>query len=138
MVRKVFNPDAQHVIEALEDNNGHVSTAARSLCVSYSTLNTWLKKHPEVMEVKNELGDVYRNVMLDKAENVVERAMDMADEDIKAALKAAFFVLMQRGDDRGYCHVKDANQDGVVNTQFTAWLGAMRTLKSEPVLAVKE
>lgn len=135
MARKVFNPEPQAVIEALEDNNGHVSTAARSLCVSYSTLNTWLKKHPEVLEIKNELSDVYRNVMLDKAESVVEQAMDMADEDIKAALKAAFFVLMQRGDDRGYCHVKDSNNDGAVNTQFTAWLGAMRTLKSETVVA---
>ena len=99
------------LVNAITKHKGKLSYAARELNIHYVTLRKYTDDKPEIVQLIADLRNGYDVNLLDKAENVLEFAMDKMDTDINAALKSSMFVLNNKGKDRGY-NPPSINQQG--------------------------
>lgn len=81
------------IIEALKRNKGRLIASASDLNCSFPTIDKYIKQDPELVALLADLRRWGGHSRVDKAEDVLEKAMDSADTDIKAALSAAFYTL---------------------------------------------
>jgi transposase-like protein len=80
------------VRKALQEAGGIVAHAARLLGVDRVTVWRWLKRYPELAQVREEA----RERLVDAAEDVIARAVEQGD------VRAAMFVLDRLGWSRGW------------------------------------
>lgn len=87
------------IAERLEKYYGIISATARSLGVDRSNLSRYLQRHPEAWNAHKQA----REKLVDRAEQTLIQAIEGFDNDPKAALDAAKFIMQYMGgDERGY------------------------------------
>lgn len=90
------------IIEALKRQKGRLTYACKDLDCAYETLKRHINKDPELQEIVSQLRNQFDCALLDTAESVLMKGM--AQEDIAQALRASFYVLNNKGAERGYNH----------------------------------
>ena len=101
--------DTSIILDAVKKAKGRVSHVAKALDVSPQTIYRRMAKDPEIKEALDEARNAFDLTMLDAAENTLMLAISKADEDINNALKSTFFILNNKGEERGYSHSNNPN-----------------------------
>ena len=86
---------------ALKNARGRITYAAKVLKVTHNTLRkrvTELGLDDFMSDLRNEFDET----MLDSAEDALEFAISKKEEDGANSLKASFFILNNKGAERGY------------------------------------
>ena len=90
------------VEQALRDCRGLVTYAARKLGVDNAAINYWMRKHPELAQLRDE----HEVAMLDTVENNLWAALERGDS------WATCFVAKTKGRKRGYSEKVDLSVEG--------------------------
>lgn len=103
MPKQAFKLESRYTVseiaERLEKYYGIISATARSLGVDRSNLSRYLQRHPEAWNAHKQA----REKLVDRAEQTLIQAIEGFDNDPKAALDAAKFIMQYMGgDERGY------------------------------------
>lgn len=99
-----WKPPKELVIDILTKNGGLMYYSAAALSVCYDTLKRYIDNDPELIALVQTLRYGFKESLLDKAENVLAKALE--DKDINIGLKAAFYILNNQGRSRGYEGIK--------------------------------
>ena len=92
--------DRDHLILVLKKHKGRIVHTAEEMKISRRTLRKYLDQDEELNDLIAELRTDFEETLLDKSENVLEKALDQ--HDLSHALRSAFFVLDSKGESRGY------------------------------------
>jgi hypothetical protein len=108
------------ICEALKRNKGRLVATAKELNCCFTTLDKNIKKDQELVELVAELRRWGGHGRVDKAEDILDKAMCNADQDIRTALSAAFYTLNtdDMAKERGWGNKlkEDANQPSLDQT----------------------
>ena len=96
-----WNVPKAKIIESIKKFKGRLTYACEELDCAYVTLQKAIKADPELIALVDELRQGYDTKLLDAAESYLVTAMDQKG-DLGNGLKAAFFVLNNKGKERGY------------------------------------
>lgn len=101
------------IVEALKRNKGRLIATAQELDCCFDTIQKYIKKDPDLIELLASLRRGAGHRRVDQAEGILEKAMANADKDIRAALSAAFYTLNtdDMAKERGWGNKKDETQD---------------------------
>lgn len=105
-----FNPKKDYVIEVIYRYNGVLSHCCAAINCRYETLKKYIDKHEDLIALLDEVRHARCEYMLDSAEDVLVQSMENFEEDAKNAIRAAFFVLNNKGKERGYTMQKSLEQ----------------------------
>lgn len=109
----------EELILAIAKFKGKIVRIAKYFEVDRITIYTLLSKYPELKPVLKEYRNARKESLLDSAEDVVEYALEMCKEnDLTNSLKAAFFFLKEKGDERGYKPRDPTEKSGVQTEDF--------------------
>lgn len=126
-----WNPNKTVVLDALKRSDGVITFAAEALGVCRATLFTYVSKHPDVKEFVDSMRYSYDTKLLDGAENVLKKAIEGVDLD--KALKSAFFVLNNKGSERGYSAKNNPNNpSGAIEGQLEQFRKDIASSKEVP------
>lgn len=89
------------IVDTIKLYRGRLLPAAKALKIDRKSLRKYIENDKDLSEMLAELRCDYDENLKDKAEDCLERAMDQTS-DIGNSLKSAFFVLNNKGEDRGY------------------------------------
>lgn len=93
----------QHIIEeAIIKYRGNLRKASAMLGVSDMTMRRRINVTPELQVLLKECRNHLSEYMVDGAEDVLDFAITNREADLGAALKAACFVLNNKGRERGW------------------------------------
>lgn len=93
----------EQIIKAMDGTNGNLSLIAINLNCSWATARKYISENDVLRTIyKSE-----NEKMLDKAENIINQALDNND-DKKTQLETAKWLLATKGYSRGY-NLKDKN-----------------------------
>lgn len=106
--------EKNRIISALKNNKGVITRTCAELNCDPTTLRKRIEKDPELIELLSDLRHNLDTTILDMAENTLMYAMGLQKSDINAALKSTFYVLNNKGRDRGYQRIK-GDEDGSEN-----------------------
>lgn len=98
----------ESVAQALLDSRGIASVAARKLGVSRKSIFDYMDRWPELHEVRDEA----RNVISDKAEDNIVKAVNEGD------LKTSRWWLQHQARDRGYGERLELKHDGEIEIRL--------------------
>ena len=127
------------IVQALKKRHGRLTYAAKDLGCVYITLRKKIDADPELTQMVSDLRNSFDEDLLDSAEDVIKKAMESLS-DLGNALKAAFYVLNNKGKLRGYLHPKvqelegkDAEINEIVRAvrEINAASGAERSKRSK-------
>jgi len=90
------------IIEHLKKSAGRTTHAKLTLNVTYMTLMKRINSDPELKEKLKEIRHEHDENLVDTAEIVLKKLADKADTDPAHALKSAFYILNNKGKERGY------------------------------------
>ena len=94
----------ERMLKALVEEKGIVTYAAEKIGLNRCTHYEWLANSPEYAKKYEALG--LEDLVLDRAEKVVERQLELGDSNFSheraLALNAATFLLKTKGKKRGY------------------------------------
>lgn len=93
---------------ALEENNGNVSAAARSLGCARQSIYDYINKYDEIAEVLDDA----REQIVDKAEEALMRQITHGDTT------AIIFTLKTRGRGRGWGEKIETEHSGTIEYRF--------------------
>lgn len=96
--------------DALHKYHGNATNAAKSLGVCKDTLYRFIKENPELSDELKKARDNAHEYFIDKAENAIDKVLSRVDEQPKAALDAAKYVLDKRGKSRGWIVTVDESK----------------------------
>lgn len=99
-----FDKPRSVIIEAIKKHKGRLTKVAKELGCHYETVRKYTDPDPELVELIKMLRADYDANLCDLAEDTLTDAMDNRGLDMNNALKSAFFVLNNKGKDRGYNH----------------------------------
>ncbi len=99
--KKRNRPTLEQVQKALTDANGNLTAAAKKLGVTRQCLYGWVKKRPELQDLRAEAGET----LLDTAEDKIRRAVEQGEP------WAIRFVLARKGRSRGWGNSLDIHTD---------------------------
>jgi len=99
-VGRLWTPNKEAVVAALEKHHGIVTRAAKEFNVKRHTLKKKIDQDPELVELLQNLRDDLNNNFLDLAENCILAAMSKQQDDPSNAMRAAMFVLNSKGKER--------------------------------------
>lgn len=108
------------IVEHLKKAKGRLTYACKTLNVHYETLKKRIDKTPELQKILSELRNELDTTLLDSAENCLLYAMSKQDQDLGNALKSSFYVLNNKGKDRGYSAKNHPNNQPDVSTDDIA------------------
>jgi len=114
-----YNPDKQQIIQCLINEHGRITNAADALDVQYVTLKRYIDKHPDLVQLLDEIRQARVYKLTHAAEDTLDTAIQNKDADMTNALKASFYVLNNLGRRLGYAHeaVKEV-ESAVSQTQL--------------------
>lgn len=98
------------IIAALKKHDGRITFACGELGVCRYTLSKTIKESEELKKALEEIRSAYDSSLIKQAENVLITAMSKTETELACSLKASFFVLNNKGKDRGYSY-KNPNQE---------------------------
>jgi len=87
---------------ALRKTRGILSQASKSLGIGRTALYRHIDKFPELRELIDELREDFECEILDDSEGVLKHALSVKETDLGNSLKAAFYILNNKGRSRGY------------------------------------
>lgn len=90
------------IVASIKKHKGRLGKVAQELKCHFCTIKKYTDKHPEVVELIKDLRRDWNETLLDAAEDTLTDAMDARIDDMGSALKSAFFVLNNKGRERGY------------------------------------
>lgn len=96
------------IIEALKRQKGRLTYACKDLDCRYETLKKYVDKNPDIQELLKQLRNEFDTTLLDMAESCLIKGMQESDPN--AYLKSAFYMLNNKGRDRGYNDWKEEKQ----------------------------
>lgn len=97
-----LNISKDSIKEALKKSKGVMSRAYKMLDCSHYYLYKRVRGDEELNELLKELRAEYEQTLLDEAENTLLFAISRRDTDLGSALKSSFYVLNNKGRERGY------------------------------------
>ena len=97
-----FDRPKSEIVEAIIKNNGKLTKVAKQLRCCYETVRKYTDDDPEIVQLIHNLRQEYDENLCDLAEDTLTDAMDARVGDMANALKSAFFVLNNKGRNRGY------------------------------------
>ena len=120
----------ERVRKALEQSRGLVASAARSLGCSRQAIYDWMERVPSLKTILDD----ERELLIDKAENVIANAIDAGN------LTAAGLVVRTIGRARGYSERVEtvstgAEDDTKAQREIAARLQGMSTAEREKLLS---
>ena len=127
--------DKLTIVEALKKRKGAVTLAAKDLSCCYTTLNKRIKEDEELKELVSQLRNAFTTELLDSAEDTLLYALDNKDQDLANALKSSFYVLNNKGKERGYAHPTDAEATVEISKKFDDFMGQLSDLRSARKMA---
>lgn len=98
----VFTKD--EIREALKKAKGKVTYAAKALNCSYQVIKNKIDADPDLIKLVSELRHEFDSLLLDSSEDTLLYAQTKRDVDLGNALKASFYILNNKGRERGYIH----------------------------------
>lgn len=107
-----FDTPLEEIVELIKKHRGRLTKVAKELNCKYDTVRKYTDPYPEVVQLIKELRRDYEEDMCDLAEDTLFDAMDKRLVDMSNALKSAFFLLNNKGKDRGYNH-PDSQNSGI-------------------------
>jgi hypothetical protein len=111
--------EKEKIEQSIKKHRGRVSLIADEFKCGWRAMNNLIQKHTDLVELLEEYRQ-YRDASLcDLAEDTLQDALDRRGVDMNNALKSAFFVLNNKGKDRGYNH-PDANSNVIQITPAQA------------------
>ena len=90
------------IVTVLKEAKGVMTTAAKALKVAPHTLRLKIKEDKELVEILANLRHNFEESMLDMAENTLLYAISKREDDMNNALKSSFYILNNKGKERGY------------------------------------
>ena len=90
------------IVDSIKKHKGRLTKVAKELGCSYMTIRNHTDPHPEVVELIKHLRTDWNENLLDAAEDTLTDALERRDSDMNNALKSAFFVLNNKGKERGF------------------------------------
>lgn len=97
-----FDATKEQILSAIKESGGRFLRIAALLGYADNTVRAHIYADPELMQAIKDARKTRDEGLLDGAEDALKKALDKADLDINAALKSAFYVLNNKGKDRGY------------------------------------
>lgn len=98
---------------AIKNNKGRLTYAAKALGICYDSIRKLIDPHPELVEFVAKCRNEFDHSLLDQAESVLVHAMNQHEKDLTNALKSTFFVLNNKGKERGYHPPSNASGEPV-------------------------
>ena len=95
--------DPLHFLQIMEKNKCVITHAAKQIGISRVAIYNYIKRHNLEDEI-TKLRFAYVEQLIDKAEGVIEYAMEQKEEDLTNSIKASVFLLNNLGKSRGYAH----------------------------------
>ena len=126
-----WNPKKDVVLDAIKRSDGVITLAAEALGVCRYTLHLYVKANPDVKEFLDSMRYSYDTALLDGAESVLKTAIKSPDLD--KALKSAFFILNNKGAERGYSAKNNPNNpSGAIESQLEEFRKDIASSKEVP------
>ncbi len=97
------------IVQVLKRTKGRISRAAKALGVAHVTLRLKIDADPELVKLLQDLRNDFDSVLVDAAENTLLYAVKNSKKDLTNALKSSFFVLNNKGKERGYSAKNNPN-----------------------------
>jgi DNA-directed RNA polymerase sigma subunit (sigma70/sigma32) len=101
---KLFTKSKDEIVEAIKKHKGRLTKVAKELNCHYDTVRKYTDPYPEIVDLIKYLRQDYDENLCDLAEDTLTTAMENCPDDMSSALKSAFFVLNNKGKQRGYNH----------------------------------
>lgn len=112
------------IIESIKKQYGRITYVAKELNCDYITVKRRVDKDPELQQILAEARSGFGETLLDMAESSLMRGL--SNEDPAAYLKAAMYVLNNKGKERGY-------NSWIEEKQFAALSGLQQYWKDHEV-----
>lgn len=92
----------EEIVECLKKHSGKLTYCAREFGVKYDTLKKRIDEDEDLIQLVSDLRNAHSETLLDMAEDTLQYAMRNRETDLGNALKSTFFVLNNKGKERGY------------------------------------
>ena len=120
--------DREKIVEALTACKGVMTKTARMMGVHYNTLKAKVDKDEDLKQLVKDLRNELDCTMLDAAENTLMFALSKANDDLANALKSSFFILNNKGRERGYARENFTGTEES-SKQFCALMSQLSSLQ---------
>lgn len=97
-----LNFDKAVITSAIKKHRGRLYNVAKELGCHYETVRKYTDPHPDLVELIANLRKDFDENLCNSAEDTLTDAMEGRKKDMASALRSAFFVLNNKGIDRGY------------------------------------
>jgi len=111
-----FDCTKLEILDAIKKSGGRFLKIASILGYADQTVRTHIYADPELMQALKDARKTRDEKLLDGAEDTLSLALERADTDMQSALKSAFYVLNNKGQERGFC---DPTVKAAMNQQPT-------------------
>lgn len=95
-----WNVTKDQIVASIKKQFGRLTYVARELDCDYSTVKKRVDKDPELQQILADARNGFGENLLDLAESALLKGLH--SEESNAYLKSAFFVLNNKGRERGY------------------------------------
>jgi hypothetical protein len=97
-----FNCTKEEILDAIKKSGGRFLRIAALLNYADQTVRTHIYADPDLMQALKDARNTRDEGLLDGAEDTLKLALEKAGVDMNSALKSAFYVLNNKGKERGY------------------------------------
>lgn len=97
-----WNVSKAAIVKAIKKHKGKITYAARELDCDYTTIKKRINADPELIALIDEERNSFSELLLDSAEDTLLYGISNRQKDLGKALSSAFFVLNNKGKQRGY------------------------------------
>lgn len=121
--------DKEEVIQAIKKWNGRLNYASDDLRCAWDTLKKYINKHEDLLQLLSDCRNERDEVLCDIAEDVIQDTMADRIRDGTNALRAAFFILNNKGRSRNYSspyNAEDPTEVKITPGQIRSVVKAMR------------
>lgn len=98
-----FDCTKDQILDAIKKSGGRFLHIAALLNYDDTTVRKHINADPELVQALKDARKTRDEGLLDGAEDALKKALEKVDTDMQSALKSAFYVLNNKGQDRGYC-----------------------------------
>lgn len=119
------------IVEAIKKAKGRITYASKYLNVHPETLYRRMEKDPRIKEALDLERKNFDLTLLDAAENTLLYAISKQETDLNNALKSTFFILNNKGKERGYSIKNNPNYNEVSSDDIANFIRQIAENKTE-------
>lgn len=131
-----WNATKEQIIEAIKKHKGVLSRVCKELDCCYDTVRKRIDVDKEIRAILDSERQGFDNMLVDTAEDTLLYALSRRGDDLGNSLKSAFFILNNKGKERGYAHPSSLSEDDSLNVK--QYLISVATNKSDTVTKASE